>query len=58
MSRVTRIKHLKREDDTDLDPPTDQQKIVRILKSSGNNLHEVEGSIKFVKYRISSDYVN
>jgi hypothetical protein len=49
MSRVTRIKHLKREDDTDLDPPTDQQKIVRILKSSGNNLHEVEGSIRFVK---------
>lgn len=44
MSRVTRIKHLKREDDSDnFDLPTAEQKIVRIKKSAGNNLHEVEG---------------
>lgn len=46
MSRVTRIKHLKREDDTDnLDLPTSNQKIARIVKSAGNNLHEVDGKI-------------
>lgn len=44
MSRVTRIKHLKREDNTDnFEPPTEQQKIVKIVKSNGNNLHLVEG---------------
>lgn len=44
MSRVTRIKHLKREDDSDnFELPTPDQKIVKIKKSAGNNLHEVEG---------------
>lgn len=46
MSRVARIKHLKREGSGDnLDLPTSNQKIVKIVKSVGNNLHEVEGNI-------------
>jgi probable RNA-binding protein EIF1AD len=38
------MKHLKREDNSDnFDLPTEQQKIVKIVKSNGNNLHLVEG---------------
>jgi probable RNA-binding protein EIF1AD len=45
MSRVTRLKHVKRElDSDDLSLPTEKQKIVRIICSKGNNLHEVESS--------------
>lgn len=45
MSRVTRLKHVKRElDSDDLSLPTEKQKIVRIVCSKGNNLHEVESS--------------
>ena len=45
MSRVTRLKHVQRElDSDDLSLPTEVQKIVRIVSSKGNNLHEVESS--------------
>lgn len=43
MSRVVRMKHVKREfDSDDLNLPTETQQIVRIIGSRGNNLHEVE----------------
>lgn len=43
MSRVTRLKHVKREIETDdLSLPTETQQIVRVVSSKGNNLHEVE----------------
>ncbi|KAG5675553.1 hypothetical protein PVAND_005449 [Polypedilum vanderplanki] len=43
MSRVVRLKHVKRElDSSDLSLPTENQQIVRIVASKGNNLHEVE----------------
>lgn len=43
MSRVTRLKHVKRElDSDDFSFPTETQKICRIVSSKGNNLHEVE----------------
>ena len=45
MSRVTRLKHVKRElDEDDLSLPTESQQIVRVVSSKGNNLHEVEPS--------------
>lgn len=45
MSRVTKLKHLQRElDSDDLSLPTETQQIVRIVSSKGNNLHEVESS--------------
>lgn len=45
MSRVTRLKHVQRElDSDDFSLPTEDQKIVRIICSKGNNLHEVESS--------------
>lgn len=45
MSRVTRLKHVKRElDADDLSLPTENQQIVRVVSSKGNNLHEVEPS--------------
>ena len=45
MSRVTRLKHVKRElDSDDLSLPTENQQIVRIVCSKGNNLHQVESS--------------
>lgn len=45
MSRVTKLKHLQRElDSDDFSLPTDKQQIVRIISSKGNNLHEVESS--------------
>uniref|UniRef100_A0A182YIJ9 Probable RNA-binding protein EIF1AD n=1 Tax=Anopheles stephensi TaxID=30069 RepID=A0A182YIJ9_ANOST len=43
MSRVTKIKHvLKEQAADDFDLPKDNQQIVRIVASRGNNLHEVE----------------
>jgi probable RNA-binding protein EIF1AD len=43
MSRVTRLKHVKREIDADdLNLPTENQQIARVVSSKGNNLHEVE----------------
>lgn len=45
MSRVTRLKHVQRElESDDLSLPTEKQQIVRIVSSKGNNLHEVESS--------------
>lgn len=47
MSRVTRLKHVQRELDTDdFSLPTEKQEIVRIANSKGNNLHEVESSVE------------
>lgn len=45
MSRVTKLKHLKREDEVDdLSLPNDKQRVVRVVSSKGNNLHEVESA--------------
>lgn len=45
MSKVTKRKHVMKEMQTDdFDPPGPNQKIVRILGSRGNNLHEVESA--------------
>jgi len=47
MSRVTRLKHVKRElDSDDFSLPTKTQQICRIVSSKGNNLHEVESSVE------------
>ncbi|XP_070509151.1 probable RNA-binding protein EIF1AD [Chironomus tepperi] len=47
MSRVTRLKHVQRElDSDDFSLPTEKQQICRIVSSKGNNLHEVESSIE------------
>ncbi|XP_053673212.1 probable RNA-binding protein EIF1AD [Anopheles nili] len=43
MSRVTKIKHvLKEQEADDYEVPKENQRIVRIVASRGNNLHEVE----------------
>uniref|UniRef100_U5EJ62 Probable RNA-binding protein EIF1AD n=1 Tax=Corethrella appendiculata TaxID=1370023 RepID=U5EJ62_9DIPT len=43
MSRVTKRKHVLKEQEADeFDLPTENQSIVRICSSRGNNLHEVE----------------
>lgn len=43
MSRVTKLKHVKREIEADdLSLPTETQQVVRVVSSKGNNLHEVE----------------
>ncbi|XP_052869655.1 probable RNA-binding protein EIF1AD [Anopheles cruzii] len=43
MSRVTKIKHVLKEQEADeFDVPKENQSIVRIVASRGNNLHEVE----------------
>ena len=45
MSRVTRLKHVQRElDSDDFSLPSEKQQICRIISSKGNNLHEVESS--------------
>lgn len=45
MSRVTKLKHVRREQDADdFSLPTENQQIVKIVASKGNNLHEVESS--------------
>ncbi|XP_053695282.1 probable RNA-binding protein EIF1AD [Sabethes cyaneus] len=43
MSRVTKIKHILKEQEADeFDVPKENQSIVRVVASRGNNLHEVE----------------
>lgn len=43
MSRVTKIKHILKEQEVDeYDAPKGNQFIVRVVASRGNNLHEVE----------------
>lgn len=43
MSRVNKFKHVQREADADnFDIPSDNQQIVKVISSRGNNLHEVE----------------
>ncbi|XP_055546490.1 probable RNA-binding protein EIF1AD [Wyeomyia smithii] len=43
MSRVTKIKHILKEQEADeFDSPKENQTIVRVVASRGNNLHEVE----------------
>ncbi|XP_032297811.1 probable RNA-binding protein EIF1AD isoform X2 [Coturnix japonica] len=44
MSRATKRKHVTREVLEEHVVPTPQQRIVRVLSSPGNNLHEVEAS--------------
>lgn len=45
MSKVTKRKHVMKEMDLDnFEPPLDNQQIVRICNSRGNNLHEVESA--------------
>lgn len=47
MSRVTRIKHVLKEQETnEFDIPTENQTIVRVVASRGNNLHEVETPVE------------
>lgn len=46
MSNVTKRKHVMKEmQNDDFEPPAENQQIVRIVGSRGNNLHEVESSI-------------
>uniref|UniRef100_A0A1Q3FDG8 Probable RNA-binding protein EIF1AD n=1 Tax=Culex tarsalis TaxID=7177 RepID=A0A1Q3FDG8_CULTA len=47
MSRVTKIKHVLKEQEVDeFDVPKENQSIVRIVASRGNNLHEVESAVE------------
>ncbi|XP_058819669.1 probable RNA-binding protein EIF1AD [Topomyia yanbarensis] len=47
MSRVTKIKHILKEQEADeFDAPKENQSIVRVVASRGNNLHEVETGIE------------
>lgn len=47
MSRVTKIKHVLKEQEADeFDPPKENQTIVRVVSSRGNNLHEVESQVE------------
>ncbi|XP_072388244.1 probable RNA-binding protein EIF1AD [Diabrotica undecimpunctata] len=49
MSRATKRKHVLLEVlQDDFSPPTENQQIVRVLNSRGNNLHEVEAADKSV----------
>lgn len=50
MSRVTKLKHVKRElESDDLSLPNENQQIVRVISSKGNNLHEVsDGTQNFL----------
>lgn len=46
MSKVTKRKHVMKEmQSDDFDPPAENQQIVRIVGTRGNNLHEVESSM-------------
>lgn len=46
MSKVTKRKHVMKEmQSDDFDPPADNQQIVRIVGTRGNNLHEVESAV-------------
>lgn len=54
MSRVTKLKHVKREIDADDNSlPNENQQIVRIVSSKGNNLHEVESADSTEKFLVS-----
>lgn len=54
MSRVTRLKHVKREIEADdLSLPTETQQIVRVVSSKGNNLHEVEPADETENYLVT-----
>lgn len=44
MSRVNRQKHTRREVEDSYELPTQNEYIVRVLSSKGNNLHEVESA--------------
>lgn len=45
MSKVTKRKHVMKEmQNDDFDPPAENQQIVRIVGTRGNNLHQVESS--------------
>jgi probable RNA-binding protein EIF1AD len=47
MSRVNKLKHLRKEQEVDeFDLPKDNQQIVRVVSSRGNNLHEVESAVE------------
>ncbi|XP_055595957.1 probable RNA-binding protein EIF1AD [Uranotaenia lowii] len=47
MSRVTKIKHVLKEQEADeFEVPRDDQQIVRVVASRGNNLHEVETAVE------------
>ncbi|XP_058446143.1 probable RNA-binding protein EIF1AD [Malaya genurostris] len=47
MSRVTKIKHILKEQEADeFDVPKENQTIVRVVASRGNNLHEVETAVE------------
>ncbi|KAJ8942911.1 hypothetical protein NQ314_009886 [Rhamnusium bicolor] len=49
MSRTTKRKHVLREVlQDDFSTPTENQQIVKVLRSRGNNLHEVESTDKSV----------
>lgn len=46
MSKVTKRKHVMKEmQSDDFDPPAENQQIVRIVGTRGNNLHEVESAL-------------
>ncbi|XP_055838598.1 probable RNA-binding protein EIF1AD [Episyrphus balteatus] len=54
MSRVTRNKHVMKEMmDDDFELPKDNQQIVRVTSSRGNNLHEVENAEDAEKFLVS-----
>lgn len=54
MSRVTRNKHVMKEMmDDDFELPKENQQIVRLASSRGNNLHEVEGADDTEKFLVS-----
>jgi probable RNA-binding protein EIF1AD len=54
MSRVTRLKHVQRElESDDLSLPTERQQIVRVVSSKGNNLHEVESELAEENFLVS-----
>lgn len=54
MSRVTKLKHVKRENqEDDFSLPNDKQHIVRVMSSKGNNLHEVESENEEVNWNYS-----
>ncbi|XP_065073799.1 probable RNA-binding protein EIF1AD [Ochlerotatus camptorhynchus] len=55
MSRVTRIKHVLKEQETnEFDIPTENQTIVRVIASRGNNLHEVETPVEGAEHFLVS----
>lgn len=56
MSRINRQKHVMNElMEGDFDPPAENQQFARILKSRGNNLHEVEPAVFVAEIKDNSD---